>query len=249
MRLYATAADGSGTIAPAAPEGGAGALDGEAWAVWGGNILEASPPTRAGGTVVAWSGWLGERDANAGFLFPYDPDVWMGAGWRDLCARLGEVLPACEREGCRLALRPHARHVVSDVPTVLRLLGAFPSRALGVVLDPAAMLTAPMADDAGEHVGRILAALAGHERVWAVLLTGAERPAIAPDAMDHDDQLVPCPLTRGALDYHELREALATNAGVLRDADLVLLDEDVAAQAQLLEASGVLPSSSGVGGG
>lgn len=214
------------------------------WPVWPGNILldppEQLPDPEPGGTLVCWSGWLDQRARPASGVFFHDPATWTGPGWAALEPRLEEILPAFEAAGARLLIRPHVRHVVSDVPTARRLLERFQTPALGVFLEPAAMLTAAMADDAQEHLGRILWALAGNERTAAVLLTGAERPATGDSDPQHDDILVPAPLTRGALDYHDLLAVLRAHGRFERP--LALLDEDLGAQVQMLGEAGVLSS-------
>lgn len=215
------------------------------WPVWAGNILLESPTPQAGGTVVCWSGWLDDRARPLSGYFQHDPRVWSGPGWEALSRRMAELLPLYEAAGARLLIRPHVRHVVSDVPTVRRLLGQFESPALGIFLEPAAMLTAAMADDARDHLGRILWALAGHERTAAILMSGAERPAMGAGEPDHDDLLVPAPLTRGALDYHDLRQLLREHGRFERP--MALVDEDLGAQLDMLREVGVLPSGSPVG--
>ena len=214
--------------------------------MWAGNILldTPQPQPEPGGTLVCWSGWFDERARPASGVFHHDTAVWSGPGWAALEARLETIVPAFEAAGARLLIRPHARHVVSDVPTVRRLLGRFESAALGVFLEPAAMLTAGMAGDARDHLGRILWALARHERTAAVLLTGAERPALGEGDPEHDDILVPAPLTRGALGYHDLLAVLREHGRFERP--LAVLDEDVGAQIDLLREAGVLPSGSAV---
>lgn len=190
--------------------------------------------------MVAWSGWLDEDAQPESGVFHHDPRTWTGLGWDRLLDRLGEILPAFEAANSRLLLRPHVRHVLSDAPTVRKLLGLVDSPALGIFFEPTAMLTAGMVDDAPDHLTRLFEALVGYDRVDAIFLTGAERPARGETDPAHDDLLVPAPLTRGAIDYHDL-------LGVLRARGhfpwpIVLYDEDVDAQFDMLRQAGVLPS-------
>ena len=210
------------------------------WPVWSGNIFLDAPTPEHGQTVVAWSGWFDENARPESGVFHHDPRTWLAEGWETLEARLAQVLPTFEAAQARLLLRPHVRHVVSDAPSIRRVLGKFESPALGVLLEPAAMLTAAMADDAQDHLTRILEALAHNPRVAAILLTGAERPALGEPTPDHDDLLVPAPLTRGALGYHDLLAVLRVHGPFERP--LALYDEDVQAQIDMLREAGVLPS-------
>ena len=213
-----------------------------AWPVWAGNIFFEDPTPEPGQTVVAWSGWFDQQARPQSGVFHHDPRTWLAEGWETLQARLGPIVQAFEAAQARLLLRPHVRHVVSDAPSVRRALAMFDSPALGVLLEPAAMLTAAMADDARDHLTRILDALAGNPRVQAILLTGAERPALGEPTPEHDDLLVPAPLTRGCIDYHDLI-ALLRDHGPF-DRELVLYDEDIPAQRDMLRDAGVLPSAS-----
>jgi sugar phosphate isomerase/epimerase len=214
------------------------------WLVSAANIFsdpsEPQAPIQPEQTAVFWSGWFDDQAQPESGVFHHDPRTWTAKGWDTLEARLAEILPVFEAAGARLLLRPHVRHVISDAPSVRRILGKFETPALGIFLEPAAMLTAGMAGDARDHLTRILEALAHHERVAAILLTGAERPARGEADPEHDDILVPAPLTRGTLDYHDLLAVLKGHGPFERP--LVLYDEDVPAQLDMLREAGVLPS-------
>lgn len=214
------------------------------WPVWLGNIFSDEPEPQPNQTLIAWSGWFDDDALPESGVFHHDPRTWTAAGWETLEARLANLLPKFEAAGARLLLRPHVRHVISDAPSVRRVLGLFETEAVGVFLEPAAMLTAGMADDAQDHLTRILEALAGHQRVAAVLLTGAERPALGEADGEHDDLLVPAPLTRGSIDYHDLLAVLREHGPFGRP--IALYDEDVPAQLDMLREAGVLSSASAI---
>ncbi len=79
---------------------------------------------------------------------PADPNTdfiptWSPAAW----AALVEHLTAFRARGVPLAIRPHARHVVSDVPSCARLLRhlAEPSAPASAALAPCALLFDPAA--------------------------------------------------------------------------------------------------------
>lgn len=210
------------------------------WPVWAGNIFSDAPEPQPNQTLIAWSGWFDDQADPQSGVFHHDPRTWTAIGWETLEARLAEILPMFEAAGTRLLLRPHVRHVISDAPAIRRVLGLFETSALGILLEPAAMLTAGMAADARDHLTRILEALARHERVAAVLMTGAERPALGEADGEHDDILVPAPLSRGCIDYHDLLAVLTDHGPFERP--LALYDEDVPAQLDMLRQAGVLPS-------
>jgi sugar phosphate isomerase/epimerase len=211
------------------------------WPATAANIFSDAPKPIPDQTLIVWSGWFDDQADPESGVFHHDPRTWTAQGWEALEARLAEILPKFEAANARLLLRPHVRHVISDAPSVRRILGKFDSPALGILLEPAAMLTACMADDARDHLTRLLEALAHHERVAAVLLTGAERPARGEADPEHDNILVPAPLTRGTLDYHDLLAVLRDYGPFTRP--LAIYDEDLPAQIDMLREAGVLPSS------
>lgn len=91
-------------------------------------------PTR----IVAWTGSYAELDG--GGPFDADPRTWGAAGWSALelaCAA------ATEDANVTVLIRPHARHVVSDVPGIRRFATTIAARCRGrfeLLLDPASML-------------------------------------------------------------------------------------------------------------
>ncbi len=103
-------------------------------------VNDSSGARSKGPQVIAWSGSFAETDG--GELFDEDPRTWAAPGWSALesvCRRLAAPSGT-------LLLRPHARHVVSDVPSCRKLLDAQWARDLGIglVYDPAAMCAASM---------------------------------------------------------------------------------------------------------
>lgn len=210
------------------------------WPVSTANIFSDGLSPQPDQTLIIWSGWFGDQADPESGVFHHDPRTWTAQGWETLEARLADILPRFEAANARLLLRPHVRHVISDAPSVRRILAKFETPALGILFEPAAMLTAGMASDARDHLTRLLEALAHHERVAAVLLTGAERPALGEADPEHDDILVPAPLTRGSIDYHDLLAVLKDHGPFERP--LALYDEDVPAQLDMLREAGVLPS-------
>lgn len=125
----------------------------------------------------AWTGTFATE------LFGDEPKTWGPAGWasfEQLCERAEPMLVNAGRELC---WRPHARHVLSDIPSCRRFLArwAGSDRPMRLVLDPASMLTDSMLPDASDHVARVLESLLGETGVAAVLLpcdaAGSPRPA------------------------------------------------------------------------
>ncbi len=199
-------------------------------------VLDGNPlgpgwplPPAATGRVVVWSGWLGAEDEGA-------PGVrtWGRAGreaFERLCDRLGE---AARARGATVLVRPHARHVLSDIPSCADFLRRCAGDGLGLLLDPASMLTPSMLLHGVEHVARVIGGLAPMTGVGAVVLANVER--VAPGS----DDLRLVALTRGELEAPALAAAARE---VPRGLPVVLMDEELVAQIALL--SGVLPGRLG----
>ncbi|GJQ28149.1 MAG: hypothetical protein HBSAPP03_00330 [Phycisphaerae bacterium] len=92
--------------------------------------------------------------------------AWMPTARRAFEAALGpwDELAA---QG-RAALWPMAEGVISDIPSTLSFLRA--RSGWGLVLEPAAMMTAGMRPEAEDHVARLAEALAGHGSLRGVVL-------------------------------------------------------------------------------
>lgn len=171
------------------------------------------------GRAVAWSGRVDEGDG---------PGVrtWGAPGRAALmscCDRLEPVLRAAR---AAVLLRPHARHVLSDVPACAGFLRERARGPFGVLVDPVSMLTAPMLARAIDHVERTVDALIPLPGVAGVVISNADRGA------DGDVRAVP--ITRGVLDPDALSRLI--RRAVPGDLPLVLVDDDVDAQASLLGA-------------
>lgn len=95
-------------------------------------------------------------------LFADDPRTWLGPGWSALEAGLARGLKIVGAG--ELWIRPHARHVISDGPSVRRLVERQPRVRL--LLDPVSMLTPTMLEDGTvrDHLQRTFE--------WAGLLEG-----------------------------------------------------------------------------
>ena len=87
-------------------------------------------------------------------MFDEDPRTWGAKGWD----ALRERVEGCERG---VGVRPHARHVVSDVPGCRRLLESSWAVERGVRLcyDPASMITAQMWERGEDHLRRMYEAI------------------------------------------------------------------------------------------
>ncbi len=184
------------------------------------NILAGAvpplPSTDLPPYVVTHSGWLPEDAPARDEIYPEDPRVWMGEGRN----RLDEIAPWLAEEafvrGARLALRPHARHVLSDPHACLAFLEAHDNKPIDIALDPVAMLTPDMLSCAEDHLTRIADALFDHPRVAMVLLRNTRR---------HADDLAPTPVHEGEIESSLLidlaeRALEAAKPLVLREAEL-----------------------------
>lgn len=118
--------------------------------VWHGNLLEEAPPA---GPLVSWSGWAGEQPGLTGGVWSAAFETWGPAGRAAFDKRIDALAGRTDR----VLIRPHARHVVSDIPSVATLARRFEGGSVGVLLEPAALFTPEMLPDADEHLERIAA--------------------------------------------------------------------------------------------
>lgn len=108
------------------------------------------------GRWVAWCGSYAELDE--GGLFDAHPRTWSAPGWKafeDACAA------AAPPEGTTILLRTHARHALSDVPSLRRFAAEVAPRwpgRFGLLLDPSSMVElSHLERDTGEDlIARIL---------------------------------------------------------------------------------------------
>lgn len=182
------------------------------------NPLERPPPVPAeapGGRIVTASGWLGGGDGA-------DFRTWSRPGWDALHAMCDAVTPELARAGLTLLLTPRAGHVLGDVQSARTWLGERAGEPVGLLLDPAALLTDAMVADAADHLERAYDALGGEPGVAGVRLTNvAFDGGVARATPVHRGVLAADPLVR------------------FRDTGLplVLLDDEVAAQEAVLGAA------------
>lgn len=95
------------------------------------------PPVIAGLPTVAWTGSLAELEG--GGLFEDDPRTWGPKGW----AALEEACLRLAAAGHRVTLRPHHRHIISDIPSCKRFIESNLAASAGIRLahDPLSMCT------------------------------------------------------------------------------------------------------------
>ena len=120
-----------------------------------------------GDSLVCWSGTLAEE------LFASTPLNWMAPGserFRVFCDTFADAATSAGR----LLVRPHARHLLSDIPSCLAFLDRAEGTGLGLAFDPAAMCDHSMLPVVEDHFVRMFEALAGRS---AVLLLGDLKPA------------------------------------------------------------------------
>lgn len=186
-------------------------------------------PSRDFAPIVAcWSGWYPVDALPEHGVYPRDFRTWQPKAWDELQAVLGWLTPQLAREGLSFALRPHARHVLSDAQACMNFLQRFDDERLGVLLDPVATLTAEMLDLAEDHLVRVFEALAAHPRVPAIVLTNAEVVEL-PDRVE----LRSAPVHKGVLDAGLLIDLARTHGG---GKPIVLLEEQLAGQLAVIHA-------------
>lgn len=158
--------------------------------------------------IALWSGGVGEGD-DAEAMFEPDPRTWMSAGRDAFAAGLERAAKWASAHGSTICLRPHARHVLSDTPSLRTLLGVQkggavvgPPPGIEVLLDPIAMLTPRMLATVEDHLERVLslvATLPGVIGIVASNIAAASAEALAAD-LDEGPALQRVPLRAGVID-------------------------------------------------
>ena len=208
------------------------------WATWfAGNLFESEPPAGVRGRLALWSGSMASWDEDPDGLAAPDPRTWSAAGWERF-ERVWRGLVSAAQDASEVLFRTHASHILSDVPSCRRFLGAVgewedgKARAntprVRLLLDPAAMLASSMLPAAPDHLERIFADLGPHPATAAVVLAHVAHP----DLEDPGRPLRLVPLHRGLLDPALLVALLRRH--VPPETPVVLLDDGIEAQAPLL---------------
>lgn len=94
---------------------------------------------------------------NTGTRDPHDKwrahaDNTSSGAWTDLLRTLEVLVPVAEAHGVRLGIEPEGGNVIRDAHDVLRLLAEVGSDSLGVILDPANLLSASTLADQHHHL-------------------------------------------------------------------------------------------------
>jgi sugar phosphate isomerase/epimerase len=100
-----------------------------------GNVIEAA--RRMGAPVVTLC--TGSRDPED--MWKHHPDNQSALAWSVLRSELDYALPLAEAAGIRLAIEPEPGNVVNHAQAARRLLNEVASPFLGIVLDPANLLS------------------------------------------------------------------------------------------------------------
>lgn len=167
-----------------------------AW-MWRGNAAVEAIPAAGDLPLVCWSGWTGDGRPGEGW-FERTASAWLPAAAAERERVVGGLVEA------GAIIRPHARHLVSDIPACLNLLRKH--EGVRLLLEPAALLEPSMMETAGDHIERMLTALGGS--AWGVLLSDA---AVRRDGDESWCVLVAA--GEGVLDMEHLRAVAAECAG------------------------------------
>lgn len=179
------------------------------------------PPQWAGDTLVLWSGTLADRG-----LFDASPRTWMAPGRETLDALCAALAPRLRDAGVTVCFHPHARHVLSDVPSSARFLDEHADGPFGLALAPTSLLEPGMLGAVEDHLERIFAALGPRCR-----LLHLHDVEVVPD----DNACTPVPLGRGRLPREPVRRLLRGH--VAEGTPIVLLEREVEAQVEWLGGS------------
>ena len=126
-----------------------------------------------GVAVIAWTGWFGVPDEQG--VIPLDPRVWSDTGWAAFQAAC-DAIAAKTDAGRGVWFRPHARHVLGDAQRCRVAARAWADQGLrfGLLLEPAALLTASMLDAAADHVARTIEALGDSPALVGIVVSDIE---------------------------------------------------------------------------
>lgn len=153
---------------------------------WSGSLAEIEVEgTSEPATLARSVNLFAEPSVHPTSLWRAHPLTWSARGWAELERRL-------ESSSGTLVLRTHARHVLSDLPGVARLVkmarDLATSPRVQVLVDPASMLTPSMFEsgprDAMDYVRRVLEWCAEHATnpaVWGVVVSNVRARADMPD--------------------------------------------------------------------
>jgi len=144
-------------------------------------------------TLACFSGWLPEDHRPERGVFSPSLATWTGEGAARLQPLMDWLADELDVRRLRLALWPHARHVLSDAASLVRFLDGVPG--IGFILEPAALLTTDMLSDAEDHLER-LADLLDHPAAIGAVVTNIETVR-TPDGRR---EARTCPLHRGQLE-------------------------------------------------
>lgn len=167
--------------------------------------------------LVAWSGTFADT------LFAGDMRNWMRPGWDALQRRLDGWRGPLEAAGLRLALHPHATHLLSDVAGAMRLMVDRAGQPFDVICAPASLLTPEMlgdgaregargriaeARDVREHLLRALSVIGPRSPLCILadvrIAGSAARQSGGPRTDDGEVRLESCQAGTGALPWDAL---------------------------------------------
>lgn len=143
------------------------------------SVLAALPtPPRTGTRIVLWSGSLDPGDAPT-------PRNWTAAAWEALDAATARWVDAGLADA--MLVRPHARHIVSDIPSATRFARRWGRTGPRLLWDPCMMLEGPMTEPAhaATHLERLIDALEHPD-----LARGVEAVALAFGRGPWDSSLI-----------------------------------------------------------
>jgi hypothetical protein len=147
------------------------------------------PLPDAHGRVACWTG------SPSPVPMARDVRTWGPEGMKALESACDAALERIGPAGGRLLLRPHARHVLSDVQRCLTFMLKRSEQPIGLLLDPTAMLDASMLAKASDHLRRSIETLAPMaDAAWLANIAGT-----GTDEDDEDAPLAPAPLHQGLI--------------------------------------------------
>ena len=165
-------------------------------------------PRTEAGRIICWSGSLADD------LFESHPLTWLAPGHDALARFCDAAAPSLCAQSRRVCFQPHARHVLSDPPSVFKFLTDREGLPFDVLFSPAEMFEPSMLGTIEDHLVRMFETLGS--RVPAVVLHDV---AVSDDG----ESCIVVPLGDGRFPAPLVRRLIADNCPA--DLPIILLPD------------------------
>ncbi|HED54079.1 MAG TPA: hypothetical protein ENJ00_07745 [Phycisphaerales bacterium] len=137
--------------------------------------------------TLAWAGWYDDEGDPATGKFPPDRRLW-NEGLAELRTQAAGWSPKLAEIGATLLLRPAVGCVLSEAHSCEAFFKDLELPNVGILFDPAALLTPEMYPDVADHLDRFFDSFARMDACFGVVLSGfdldspgSQRPSMDPE--------------------------------------------------------------------